>query len=441
MPTISEQLTQLISDRDDLVDNLTTKGITGLTGDETFTELVSEVLNIPSGGTPVIAPMKDVNFYDYDGTRLYSYTLSEIQELTELPALPSHTGLICQGWNWTLADIKAENKGIDVGAIYITDDGKTRLYIRISSKGRMTVPICFQQSIANGVEVNWGDGSAVETFNDSGTTNILPTHTYSSIGNYVITLNPLSNCNLTLGGTSTCIMGNNNNNNIVYKNMLHKVEIGRNASISSYGFINCYSLSNITIPNSITSIESSAFSGCNSLASIEIPEGVTSIGDSAFKECSSLTSIEIPEGVTSIGNSAFRVCNSLTSIEIPNSVTRIGSSAFNGCKSLTSINIPDGVTSIGSSAFYGCNSLASIEIPNKINNVVGNVFLNCYGIKYYDFSSYTAMPTLDNINAFSDIASDCKIIVPDSLYEDWIVATNWSTYASYIIKKTDWEAL
>lgn len=418
MPTISEQLTQLISDRDDLVDNLTTKGITGLTGDETFTELVSEVLNIPSGGTPVIAPMKDVNFYDYDGTRLYSYTLSEIQELTELPALPSHTGLICQGWNWTLADIKAENKGIDVGAIYITDDGKTRLYIRISSKGRMTVPLCFQQSIANGVEVNWGDGSAVETFNDSGTTNILPTHTYSSIGNYVITLNPLSNCNLTLGGTSTCIMGNNNNNNIVYKNMLHKVEIGRNASISFEGFINCYSLSNITIPNSITSIGDSAFRGYSNLTSINIPEGVTSIRDSAFRGCSNLTSINIPEGVTSIGGSTFYGCNSLASIDIPNSVT-----------------------SIGNYAFYGCNSLASIEIPNKINNVTNSLFVNCYGIKYYDFSSYTAMPTLNNINAFNNIASDCKIIVPDSLYEDWIVATNWSTYASYIIKKTDWEAL
>lgn len=51
MPTISEQLTQLISDRDDLVDNLILKGITGLTGDETFTELVPEVLNITQQGT------------------------------------------------------------------------------------------------------------------------------------------------------------------------------------------------------------------------------------------------------------------------------------------------------------------------------------------------------------------------------------------------------
>lgn len=50
MPTIAEQLTQLESDRQDLVSNLQTKGITGLTGDETFTALVPEVLNIQTGG-------------------------------------------------------------------------------------------------------------------------------------------------------------------------------------------------------------------------------------------------------------------------------------------------------------------------------------------------------------------------------------------------------
>ena len=50
--TTSNYLTQLQQDREDLVDNLETKGITGLTGDETFTELVPEVLNI-SGGSSI----------------------------------------------------------------------------------------------------------------------------------------------------------------------------------------------------------------------------------------------------------------------------------------------------------------------------------------------------------------------------------------------------
>lgn len=48
---ISDYLNSLVNDRNTLVTNLTTKGITGLTGDETFTELVPEVLNIPSGGS------------------------------------------------------------------------------------------------------------------------------------------------------------------------------------------------------------------------------------------------------------------------------------------------------------------------------------------------------------------------------------------------------
>ena len=147
-----------------------------------------------SGGTPVSVEEKDVNFYDYNGTRLYSYTLTEVQNLTELPALPSHTGLTCQGWNWALADIKAEGKETDVGAMYITDDGKTRLYIEIPAEGRMTISIWFRQSAANGVEFNWGDGSAVETFSGSGATNITASHTYSTVGNYLITLNPLNNC-------------------------------------------------------------------------------------------------------------------------------------------------------------------------------------------------------------------------------------------------------
>lgn len=47
--TTSDYLTQLQQDREDLVDNLETQGITGLTGDETFTELVPEVLNIQGG--------------------------------------------------------------------------------------------------------------------------------------------------------------------------------------------------------------------------------------------------------------------------------------------------------------------------------------------------------------------------------------------------------
>lgn len=55
----------------------------------------------------------------------------------------------------------------------------------------------------------------------------------------------------------------------------------------------------------------------------------------------------------------------------------------------------------------------------------------------YDFSQHTSVPTLSNTNAFKGINGICKIIVPDSLYDSWITATNWSTYADYIYKVSE----
>ena len=108
--------------------------------------------------------------------------------------------------------------------------------------------------------------------------------------------------------------------------------------IGDSAFLDCYSLTSITIPDSVTSIGSYAFSGCTSLTSITIPDGVTSIGSYAFRDCTTLTSITIPDSVTSIGSYAFAWCDSLTSITIPDSVTSISFRAFEYCTSLTSIN-------------------------------------------------------------------------------------------------------
>ncbi len=56
-----------------------------------------------------------------------------------------------------------------------------------------------------------------------------------------------------------------------------------------------------------------------------------------FRSCFFLTDIIIPNSVTSIGNEAFENCESLTSVYIPDSMKKIGSFAFNGCYSLTNV--------------------------------------------------------------------------------------------------------
>ena len=340
------------------------------------------------GGTASSAKWNDVTFIDYDGSVLYSYSLAEAQALTELPTLPSHDGLVCQGWNCTLEAIKALNRPVIVGAMYITDDGATRLHIRIATVGRMTVPLYIGQTVANGVSIDWGDGSTAETL--AGTGNVNTSHTYAEPGDYIISIMPDDGCTLSLGSNSTsyCVMGPTGNNDIVYCNMLQDVSIGKNVtSIGAYGFSKCHSLASITISDGVTSIGNNVFSNCHSLASITIPDGVTSIGDGAFQNCESIASIIIPDSVTSIIRYAFR-----------------------NCHSIASITIPDGLTSIRNSAFQ-----------------------YCYGMRYYDFSACTAIPTMSNTDAFTGIPSDCQMLIPSALFDEWSAATNWATYASYMV--------
>ena len=145
-------------------------------------------------------------------------------------------------------------------------------------------------------------------------------------------------------------------------------------SIGYEAFYGCSGLTSVTIGNSVTGIGSSAFRDCSGLTSVTIGNSVTSIGDNAFYECRGLKSVTIPNSVTSIGSSAFWNCYSLTSVTIPNSVTSIGFAAFYNCSGLTSVTIPNSVTSIGSCAFSGCSGLTSIEIPNSVTSIGSYAF-------------------------------------------------------------------
>ncbi len=142
-------------------------------------------------------------------------------------------------------------------------------------------------------------------------------------------------------------------------------------------FSDCTALASVSLPENLTKISVGMFYGCKNLASIIIPEGVISIGRNAFYGCSSLTSLTIPEGVTSIEDLTFFGCSSLTSLTIPEGVTSIGSSAFRDCSSLTFLTIPEGVTIISGAAFKGCSSLTSLTIPEGVTSIGLEAFNGC----------------------------------------------------------------
>ena len=377
-----------------------------------------------------------VQVIDYDGTVLKSEKLDTGDTFT-LPSQPSHTGLVFQSWSSPVTitnnTVTVTNSDITIGATYTTASGLSEFDITLTAVTGLSV------TLNMGGTKDWGDG----------TSDTRITHTYASAGDYTITCNGSTMSTHPMDGLFGQTVDPNRDNNYYVR------DIRLGSSVTSIGhcaFVNCFSLTSITIPEGVTSIYD-AFKNCYSLTSITIPEGVTSIGgafmncsslisiaipegvtiiDDAFMDCSSLTSITIPEGVTSIDD-AFKNCYSLTSITIPEGVTSIGNNAFQNCRSLTSITIPEGVTSIGNNAFQNCYSLTSITIPEGVTSIGGSAFFNCDFILEYDFSKHITIPTLSNTYAFYGINKICKIKVPAALESQWKAATNWSTYADYIV--------
>ena len=195
-------------------------------------------------------------------------------------------------------------------------------------------------------------------------------------------------------------------------------------SIGGWAFYGCSGLTSITIPNSVTKIEVRAFEGCSGLQKVIVNDIAAWFGINFSDNYSNpliyahhlysdenteITEIIIPNSVTSIGNYAFYICSGLTSITIPNSVTNIGSYAFVGCNGLTSVNIPNSVTSIGNYAFFGCHGLTSIIIPNSVTTLGESAFQNCNKAK-----NLTLPETLQIIkkSTFNNCSSFTEITIP-----------------------------
>ena len=330
----------------------------------------NQTIGTASGGGGGPAPVKsDVNFYDYDGTLLHSYTATEAEGLTALPENPSHSGLVAQGWNYTLAQIKAEvtdHGKCDVGQMYVTDDDKTRIYCTFP-EGRLSpyLGICVNGTVV----VDWGDGSDTNIITGASLSTVRTVwHTYASAGNYVITLTVSSGSFSFLGNSSITYLltknGTANTAGLVYANAVTRIELGSSAVIGDGAFGYCTSLSSITIPNSVTNVGTNAFYVCYSLSSITIPSGVTNIGDSLLGNCASLSSVAIPSSVTNIDASALSVCEVLVSVTIPTEVTKIGNRAFASCYGVSEYHLkPVTPPTLGTSVFYSIPSDCIIYVP------------------------------------------------------------------------------
>lgn len=181
-------------------------------------------------------------------------------------------------------------------------------------------------------------------------------------------------------------------------------------TINKCAFAYCTNLKSVSFPNSLVAINGSSFYGCIGLESIIIPQNVSSFSVNAFKGCTSLASLSVAsnnatyhsEGnciietdsktlvfglktstipsdgsVTIIGDFAFDGCDGLKYVVIPNGVTTIKYYAFGRCKDLIAVDIPSSVMSIETAAFEKCTSLISVALPAGLTTLNQFVFNEC----------------------------------------------------------------
>lgn len=438
MTTISQQLTELVNQKNALAANLTTKGVEA-SSSETLNTLVPKVLEIQGGGGESKVPeyMSAKNF-TFDGnactgwvgpsdittivipksyskkTKSFSLFGAPVKKSRVIQTLNSFTTVVFCKSNGS--NLKTYTSTSQLSSNFNTDFPTNDVVIQ-----QLTVGLMPFNSLKNKLSEILVAPFIASTSNEN------PKTYYNSVSDFTSTLSPTTR-NAYFNGTAeqteyfdgddysvNIIRQNNTALSPKFENLYGIILPDSITTIADFGLISSKKLSAITIPSGVTTIGTRAFYTCSNLEQINVnsmnnayyssngvlynkaqttlilyPSSknnadysilstVTSITEFSFYNCTNLILITIPASVTEIGNSAFRDCKNLQSVNFGDNsqLQSIGDYAFNGCSSLTSVTIPEGVTEIGDSAFENCTSLTSITLPSSLTSIGTSAFVNC----------------------------------------------------------------
>lgn len=177
--------------------------------------------------------------------------------------------------------------------------------------------------------------------------------------------------------------------------------------IPAKSFMNCKNLETVVVHSNTKSIALETFAGCNKLENvITANSALNSIGDYAFKE-TSLSQIDLPDSVSTLGVGAFQDVDTIQSVDYPTGLKSVPAYTFDGCENLSSLTFPnpDTIESIGEAAFRG-TSFVTFTVPKKVSKISDHTFSNCdllEKVYVYDDASLNRIDAyaFDGSNSFS----------------------------------------
>ena len=427
-----------------------------------------------AGGSP---EEKYLNFYDYDGTLLYSYSYSEACNLSALPPNPSHSGLVSDGWNWPLAAIRAAASNyfysvIDVGQLYHTSSGNTTISLRYMGHLGINyyLQLYFDGPTTASVYTNDGSGTYEYVTGSNEYVTIGPFMGMSDDTELTIEVNNGGLITFEHNDTHSILRVDRNldgwENNIVTLDAIYDIKIGNNAAIGPYGLCHLRNLETIVLPNGSSQfiyagLGAHAFEGCTKLKHVNLPaifmnshcfngckklRVATFAWDEDFEELaeyffldSGLVHTSLPYSVFMIDEYAFKNTNlqrlglSIHGGPSSNSV-EILDHAFYNCIYYDGImcnfdHDPFGreagfgatnAISIDAYAYFGCLSLKNAYFGEYIS-YIGDYAFSGSGIITFMWDSWSFDAAMNKIP--TGCCKNCDnltyVVLPESIHEIW----------------------
>lgn len=328
---------------------------------------------------------KDVNFIDYDGAILYSYSWDEFRQLDTMPPVPDGPHGIPLSWNYSSKErvLQEKNKCI-IGLVADIKDEKSIFVIKVSDNQLVSM---WSSAVK---DVDWGDGTVTKGVNQ---------HVYQNKGYYTIVTNSDIKCD--------------RKTQFLYGGTLLEAYYANNM-FGEYG-------------------------GYTKAKRVILPRETTLTPEESNKLCEYSDNMTGCLAISSrmVGEHAFFECNIdyVSLFVIEGYALRLSKYAFAFCDKIHTIVIPENTIDILYGAFEGCTSLKKVYFPSELEGINYTAFARC-NIDLMDFSVSTYIPNLIDGKLWG--VEECTIVVPDNLYDDWIVARNWSNHANQIVKASEY---